>query len=297
MTKPKILVIVGPTSSGKTSLSIKLAKEFNGEVISADSRQVYRGLDLASGKVTKEEMGDVPHHLLDVEDIQNTYTVVDFEKDATKAVKEILKRGKLPIIAGGTFFYVDALLGRTSTPKVPENKALRSKLEEKSVAELFAELEQKDPRRASTIDPFNKRRLVRALEIIEAIGYVPPTKTNEKYNAFIIGIETEKEKLHHNTKARLEERVKEGMIEEIAKLHETGASWQRLENLGLECRYVSLYLQGKMELEEMLEKLETEIRHFAKRQMTWLKRDKEIHWFKKDDERIVEEVKGFLRGK
>ncbi|NCN52209.1 tRNA (adenosine(37)-N6)-dimethylallyltransferase MiaA [Candidatus Parcubacteria bacterium] len=293
--KPKIVVIVGPTASGKTSLSIEVAKQFNGEVISADSRQVYRGLDIGSGKVTEEEMDGVPHHLLDVADPKDVYNVTDFVRDGRTAIADILARGKLPIVAGGSFFYVDALLGRVSTPEVPPNQELRKTLEEKSTEELFALLEEQDPRRAADIDKDNPVRLIRALEIVEAIGSVPESTQEELYKAFIIGIDIEKEKLHENIHTRLYTRLEEGMIEEVEHLHENGLSYERLESLGLEYRYIAQFLQKKIGKEEMCEKIESESRKFAKRQMTWLKRDKSIRWFKKGEgNEVLTEIEKFL---
>jgi tRNA dimethylallyltransferase len=276
--KPKVLVIVGPTASGKTSLSITLAKAYGGEIVSADSRQVYRGLDLGSGKVTPTEMRGVPHHLLDVADPRDTYTVTDFVRDGRIAIADILERGKLPIIVGGSFFYVDALLGRISTPEVEPNFAVREALEKRTAEELFAELEAKDPVRAKDIDRHNPRRLVRALEIIAARGSVPPPVSDEPYDARILGVEIDKEQLHKNIHTRLLARLKAGMLDEVRALHENGLSYERMEDLGLEYRYLSRHLQGFMTYDEMVETLETKIRQFAKRQMTWLKRDQSIQW-------------------
>lgn len=278
MEKPKILVIVGPTASGKTSLSVKLAKHYNGEVISADSRQVYRGLDLGTGKVTHEEMQGVPHHLLDVADPHETYTVTDFVRDGRVAIDDILSRGKLPIIAGGTFFYVDALLGRVIAPAVPPNHLLRAELAQCSNEELFARLVAVDPARAVAIDRHNPRRLVRALEIIAARGTVPEPMTDELYDARIIGIKIDKETLHKNIGMRLRARLDAGMVDEVKNLHQNGLSYERMEDLGLEYRYIARYLKGELSYEAMVHTLETKIRQFAKRQMTWLKRDTSIAW-------------------
>ncbi|MBX2866734.1 tRNA (adenosine(37)-N6)-dimethylallyltransferase MiaA [Candidatus Kaiserbacteria bacterium] len=294
MKKQKLIIIVGPTSSGKTSLSIAVAKRFNGEVISADSRQVYRGMDLGSGKVTVEEMDDIPHHLLDIADPKDVYTADQFRVDATGAIEDITSRGKVPVIAGGTFFYIDVLLGKISTPQVSPNEALREELEGKDTMELFKILKEKDPRRAETIDQYNKVRLIRALEIVDALGSVPKEIKETPYDTLTIGIDVPKEELHHNIHVRLLERIEQGMIEEVARLHEEGVSWERLEDLGLEYRYVAQYLQEEISKEEMLRILESEIRKFAKRQMTWLKRDKEIRWFKKGDPQILKEIQKFL---
>lgn len=298
--KDKILVIVGPTASGKTALSIELAKKYNGEVISADARQVYRGMDIGTGKISKEEMGGIPHHLIDILEPNDVYTAAAFKRDAENIIADIISRGKLPIIAGGTFFYIDTLLGRLSLPEVPPNPVLREKLEALPIESLYTSLLRLDPRRAETIDKHNKVRLVRALEIIESLGTVPPPKNVGvrplHFDILTLGIDIPKETLHENIKKRLLSRIDIGMIEEVQNLHEGGISWERLNALGLEYRYIAEFLQEKMTKDEMIEKLDTEIRHFAKRQMTWLKRDKSIVWVnpieREGIEKLVEEFLG-----
>lgn len=298
MSKPKVLVIVGPTAAGKTSLSITLAKQFAGEVISADSRQVYTGMDLGTGKVTAEEMAGVPHHLLDVVSPMTTYTASDFAADGANAIETIQNNGHLPIIAGGTFFYIDMLLGRSSTPEVPPNKALRAELETLTIEELFAQLEAADPARAKTIDKHNARRIIRSLEIIAALGKVPNDLREEPYDVLTIGIDIDKETLHRNIHVRLLERLEQGMVAEVEELLAQGVSHERLEDLGLEYRYLSRYLRGELTYVEMVEQLESKTRQFAKRQMTWLKRDQSIHWIKPADlERIYTTVHNFLNNK
>lgn len=295
MNLPKILVIVGPTASGKTSLSIELAKKFNGEVVSADSRQVYKGLDIGTGKVTEAEMQGVPHHLLDVADPQNVYTVADYVRDGHVAIADILSRGKLPIIVGGTFFYIDALLGAVSTPEVPPNPELREELEKHSNEELLEILKEKDGARAETIDPNNQRRLIRAIEIASALGSVPKTHAMELYSALTLGIHIEKEDLLKNIHTRLIERIDAGMIEEVVTLHKNGLSYERMTELGIEYQYISEYLQDKITKDEMCALIETKSWQYAKRQMTWLKRNKNIQWVRKGEcERIEEMVKGFI---
>lgn len=295
MPKPKVLVIVGPTASGKTSLSIQLAKRFDGEVVSADSRQVYRGLDIGSAKVTKEEMDGVPHHLLDVADPKDVYTAADFKRDAQAAVTDILSRGKLPIICGGTFFYIDALLGRTSLPEVEPNEELRAELEEKSAKYLLERLKELDPERATTIEPENKRRLIRAIEIATALGSVPPpASTDCPYDVLTIGLTVDIKRHGEVLKARILERF-EGMVEEVKGLISGGVSTERLEGLGLEYRYVSRYISGQMDRGEVVDELTVKSRQFAKRQLSWLKRDLGMKWFAKEDPKVIEEVEEFLK--
>jgi tRNA dimethylallyltransferase len=291
--KPKALVVVGSTASGKTSLSIKLAKRFNGEVISADSRQVYKGLDLGTGKVTKAEMQGIPHHLLDVAEPQNVYTAHDYVRDGRIAAADILSRGKLPIIVGGTFFYIDALLGTATTPEVPPNAELRNTLEEFSTEKLFEMLKAKDNERAQTIDKNNRRRLIRAIEITTALGTVPKTHAVALYNPLTIGIHIEKVDLLKNIHTRLVERINAGMIEEVVALHKDGLSYERMTELGIEYQYISEYLQNKITKDEMCELIETKSWQYAKRQMTWLKRNKDIQWVRKDE---VEKIEGLVRG-
>lgn len=297
MAHPKVLNIVGPTSSGKTSLSIALAQQFSGEVISADSRQVYRGLDLCSGKVTPKEMGDVPHHLLNVAGPAETYTVHDFTQAAAIAIADIHRRGNLPIIAGGTFLYTDTLLGRISVPAVPPNDALRNSLAELDTAALAARLQTLDSARYDTIDTHNRVRLIRAIEIATALGSVPTpsTATEPPYRALTLGITIDTDTLRRNIHERLLERLRDGMVAEVEAILAAGVTHDRLETLGLECRYLSRYLRGLLSYDDMVHTLETKIRQFAKRQYTWLKRDSSIQWVDKTDtDMITTLVSGFL---
>ena len=296
MDKQPLIIIVGPTASGKTSLSIKLAKQYAGEVISADSRQVYRGLDLGSGKVTKDEMQGVPHHLLDIAEPMTVYNASDFVRDAKSAITDIALRQHLPIIAGGTFFYIDSLLGRLSLPAVPPNDTLRTELEALPVDMLYARLTAIDPVRAESVDKDNPRRLVRAIEIATVLGYVPPTETiDSPYRPLTLGITIDKETLHHNIHVRLHERLEAGMVAEVEGLIAAGVTHERLESLGLEYRYISRYLRGLIDYDSMVTELETKIRQFAKRQYTWLKRDTSIIWIDpKDTEGINRLVTDFL---
>jgi tRNA dimethylallyltransferase len=297
MAKPKVVAIVGPTASGKTSLSIGLAKRFHGEVISADSRQVYRGLDIGSGKVTTEEMAEVPHHLLDVVEPMTIYTAADFKRDAENAIASIVTKNHLPVLAGGTFFYLELLRGTMQAAPVEPDLELRAKLETFSDSELFEQLQSKDSARAATIDRENRRRLIRSLEIIATLGHVPEVVPSESpYDWLILGVDISKERLHQNIHTRLHERIEAGMITEVESLVLNGVTHERLEQFGLEYRYISRYLLGQMTKVEMLEVLETKIKQFAKRQLTWLKRDTSIEWYPPENrEAIFGRVDDFLR--
>ncbi len=278
MNLPKLIVVLGPTASGKSDLAVELAKKFNGEVISADSRQVYKGMDLGTGKITKKEMKGVFHHLIDVYSPKKVFTVAEYKKLAEVSIQDILKRNKLPIICGGTGFYIDAVVNGQIFPEVPPNKDLRFKIQDLRIDQLVKMLEELDPERAETVDIKNKVRLVRAIEIATVLGKVPKIKTEKKYNTLYIGINWPKEVLAKRIYDRIISRIKEGMIEEIRKLHTDGVSWKRMFALGLEYRYISLFLQGKLTEEEMIETLYTKICQFKKRQMTWFKRNNNIVW-------------------
>lgn len=297
--KPKAIAIVGPTASGKTSLSITLAKHFNGEVISADSRQVYKGMDIGTGKVTVPDMDGVPHHLLNIANpATDTYTGADFTRDGSSILTDITARGKLPIVAGGTFFYLELLQGKMQSAPVAPNRKLRAELELKSDEELFALLEAQDPRRAELIDRDNPRRLIRALEIIDALGAVPEvTPVDSPYQWLTLGIDVPTEILHERIYQRIIDRLAEGMIEEVTTLHENGVSWGRLDSFGLEYRYLGRYLQNHITRDEMITELNNKTRQFAKRQLTWLKRDPNIVWlpFPVDTSKTIIHVEEFLK--
>jgi tRNA dimethylallyltransferase len=279
MTQPKVIVIVGPTASGKSALAVQLAKELNGEVISADSRQVYKGLDIGTGKITKQEMQGVPHHLLDVASPRRAFSVVQYQKLALKKIEEIIARGKMPIICGGTGFYIKAVVDNLVLPEVKPNKKLRQELTKLSTPELFARLQQLDPDRAANIDQHNPRRLQRAIEIATALGHVPTVHSSPlPYTFDQIGITISPEQLQKNIHERLLARMKQGLIEEVENLRASGLSWQRLDDLGLEYRFVARYLRGELTKAEMLEQLEAAINQYAKRQLTWFKKDKRIKW-------------------
>ena len=294
--RQKVLIIVGPTSSGKSALAVELAKRSDGEVISADSRQVYRGLNIGTGKITKREMKGVPHHLLDIASPKKSFSADNFVKRGRAAIEDMSSRGKLPIVAGGTGFYIDALMGRIALPNVAPNKKLRLQLEKKSAAELYKILKKKDPRRATTIEPHHKRRLIRALEIAAALGHVPRTEVKPRYDVLWVGIAPPLRHLEKKISARLSARMRQGMVAEAKRLHKGGLSYKRMEELGLEYRSLARLLQGITTRKQMAEELQSAIRRYAIRQIRYWKRNKGIVWFRTGaGERIPRLVRSWLR--
>ncbi len=302
----KIIVIGGPTASGKSDLAVSLAlwikknrKKFGvsgAEIISADSRQVYKGFDIGSGKITKEETRGVRHWMLDIASPKRTFTAHDYMIAGNRALKEIFKNNNVPVICGGTGFYIDSLIYSPFIPEVPPQRELREELERLSVEELYLRLEKIDKRRAENIDIKNKRRLIRAVEVTETLGGpIPETGKTLMYPTLIMGVKTDKDELKNKIHKRLVKRINAGMIDEVLNLHrKKGVSWKRLEELGLEYRWTARYLRGKTDLEEMKKNLEKEIIHYAKRQVTWFKREKGIIWTENFRE-AKKETKDFFR--
>lgn len=276
MEKRKIIVIAGPTASGKTDLAKTLIKKFNGEIISADSRQVYKGLDIGTGKDKS-----FFQYLIDIREPEEKFTVADFQKEAQKAVEEIYKKGKIPFIVGGTGFYIDSFLKNKRLAPPPKNPYLRKELEKQSCEELFEQLKKLDPQTAAIIDKHNKRRLIRALEVcletgkpFSSFGQESPSQ----FKVLYLVIDLPRSILYQKIDQRLSKRLQEGMIEEVQNLLKQGVSAQWLKSLGLEYRYITEYLEGKYSKEEMIEKLKYAIHRFARRQITWFKKNKEAIW-------------------
>jgi tRNA dimethylallyltransferase len=289
----KILVILGPTATGKSDLAVHLARKFKGEIISADSRQVYRGLNLGTGKITKKEMHGIKHHLIDIESPKKRFDVAKFVELGKKAITEIFNEGKLPIICGGTGFYIQALVDDIHLSDVRPNHKLRAKLSKKDPKELLEILKSLDPLRFVKIDKRNMRRVIRAIEIATMGTKDKPEKNDcpqSSYEPIFIGLNMSPKELRERIDIRLIKRIKTGMITEAKNLHANGLSWKRMLELGLEYRHLAKHLQGLETKEEMKEKLGIEIWHYAKRQMTWFKRDRRIKWFKPTDRQKIEKT-------
>jgi tRNA dimethylallyltransferase len=290
--KPKIIIVVGPTASGKSELAVRMAKKFNGEIISADSRQVYRGLDIGTGKVPgkwRKLNGkrrfiykNIAHYCIDFVSPQKKFSAAEYKKCAARAIEDIANRGKTPIIAGGTGFYIDSVAYDLSIPEVAPSAKLRRQLEKKSAAELLTLLKKIDPERAETIDKKNPRRLIRAIEIAKALGRVPSLKKSSPYEILWLGMKPPPEILTKRIRKRLLSRMRQGMIKEARRLKKK-LGWKRFYEFGLEYRFLADYLRQKITKKEFKEKLETAIRQYAKRQMTWFKKNKKIRWIKDEN--------------
>lgn len=277
--KSKVLVILGPTASGKTSLAVNLAYKFNGEIVSADSRQVYRGMDIGTGKDLKEYVvkgKKIPYHLIDVVNPNDDFNLAKYQKLAGEAIAKILARGRLPIIVGGTGLYLQALVdGYQLVDRAPETKR-RQELEALSLAELYDLLERRKPEFAHNLnnsDRNNPRRLVRYLEIMET-GTVPQeAKKPVPYDFLLLGLQQDDEEMRARIMKRIVDRLdNEDMVGEVERLNNEGISWARLNSFGLEYRHIAWYLQDKLDYDEMIERLGLATYRFAKHQKTWFKR-------------------------
>ncbi|MEK7648868.1 MAG: tRNA (adenosine(37)-N6)-dimethylallyltransferase MiaA [Patescibacteria group bacterium] len=286
-----LIVILGPTASGKSSWGVEIAHEYNGEIVSADSRQVYEGLDIGSGKVTENEMGGVPHYLLNVIKAGSRFTVADYKELADTAIEAIYTKRKTPLLVGGSALYLDAVIENYQLPNVDQDINYRAMLERRSTDDLCRELERVDPRHFEVVDKNNKRRLIRALEVFHLTGKPFSEfqhKGEDMYRSMIVGIEMPRDVLYARIDARVDSRLEQGMIEEVERLLSLGISHEWLEQLGLEYRYISRYLcncNGSIsEKNEMVQKLKFAIHDFARRQLIWFRSKENIHWCSSIDE-------------
>ena len=287
---PKLIVIEGTNASGKSSLGVELAARFGGEIVSADSRQVYERLDLGSGKITPEEMKGVPHHLLNVRKPGEFFSMADFQRLAYEAVDGILARGRVPFLVGGTGLYVDAVAdGYALSDRAPDH-ALRAHFETFDTPALYEMLKEKLP--DTEIDPRNRHRVMRALERLEADDFHPPEKSS-RYTLLKLGVTWPREILKQRIDERLERRLSEGMVDEVKAMLDEGVSEEFLVKLGLEYKYLTWYLTGKIGYDQMVEELGNAIKKFAKRQMTWFRRDPRIIWLDMSADPL-EEASGYI---
>lgn len=289
----KVVFITGVTASGKSRYAIWLAKKINGEIINADSRQVYRYLDRGSGKITKKEEKEATHYLLSIVHPKRNYSLGEWLEDVDKIIKKIYKKNKIPILCGGTILYLKALKEGWVLPKVPPDYRLRKELEKLDNETLFAKLKEIDSKRAKTIQKENKRRLIRALEIAIKIGRVPPLIKKPKYTVLTVAPYVKFSSLEKEIYRRLLKRVR-GIIQEIKKLRKIGLSFKRIISFGLEYEWFGKYVMGKINLKFAIEKCYKDIRRFAKKQIRELNKIEGVNWFKNKKE-LLKIVREFLK--
>lgn len=310
-TTPKIIAILGPTATGKTKLAVKLANYFNGEIISADSRQVYKGMDIGTGKDLNEytlkkdghKNNKINHHLIDVAQPNDQFNIVTYNKLAKKAIHSIFKENKIPFIVGGTGLYAQSLIENFQFQNIKPDIKLRNELEKLPISKLLDNLKIIDVKTVNKLnesDKKNKRRLIRLIEINSNKQKIHKDNTKIKYNSLLIGLNPGKEVIHKRIKKRLSDRINnEEMIDEVANLNKSGLSWNKIESFGLEYRFIAQYLQGNLKHDDMIKKLNIAIRQFAKRQLTWLRRwekqGSKIHWVNNYNEAETL-IKQFLKG-
>lgn len=298
-TKTPLIVITGPTASGKSDLAVRLARRFGGEIISADSRQIYRLITIGTAKIPGRWQGGafiykgISHHLIDIVPPKKICTVTEYQGWAEKAIREILSRGNIPILAGGTGFWIESVAYGHTYPNVPPNAGLRKRLEKMSAPTLLRMLEGLDAERAKTIEQKNPRRIIRAIEIARAIGRVPKLRKNLRYRTLWIGLNPPRATLKKRIEARARAMLAAGLIREIKKLIRTGISKKRLREFGFEYRDGLANLEKRTTREELLRDLIRHTLNYARRQMTWFRRNPDIHWIERpqDAERLV---KAFL---
>lgn len=296
MSKPKIVAVVGTNASGKSALGIRLAKQFEGEIISADSRQVFRGLDLGSGKVTTEEMQGVPHYLIDVREPGEFFSMADFQKMSYEKIEEIRAREHLPMIVGGTGLYVDSVLDGYQLSDQEPDLAYRAELEKLTTPALYAKLVTLVP--DVNVEKNNRNRVMRMLERIHDGDNAVPSK-QARYDSLRLGVSWERDVLAKRIDERIRMRLEQGMIEEVQGLLDSGVSRDFLLGLGLEYRYITQYLIGEIpDRDDMLAQLAHAIKKFAKRQMTWFRRNPDIIWLDMQGDayaQACDEIEKFLK--
>ena len=296
MSKPKIVAVVGTNASGKSALGIRLAKQFEGEIISADSRQVFRGLDLGSGKVTTEEMQGVPHYLIDVREPGEFFSMADFQKMSYEKIEEIRARKHLPMIVGGTGLYVDSVLDGYLLSDQEPDLAYRAELEKLTTPALYAKLVTLVP--DVNVEKNNRNRVMRMLERIHDGDNAVPSK-QARYDSLRLGVSWERDVLAKRIDERIHMRLEQGMIEEVQGLLDSGVSRDFLLGLGLEYRYITQYLIGEIpDRDDMLAQLAHAIKKFAKRQMTWFRRNPDIIWLDMQGDayaQACDEIEKFLK--
>jgi len=291
--KDNLFILIGPTAIGKTALSIELAKRMNGEIISADSMQIYKNMDIGSAKITKEEMEGIPHHLIDIVFPDEEFTVANFKDKATTLIKEINNRYKLPIIAGGTGLYINSIVYDLKFTEVPPNEELRTRLEtladEYGNEYLHEELNKIDKVSGEKISIRDRKRIIRAMEIFEATGKAMSEHNkdfrvpNKDYNLVMVGLNMDRQKLYNRINRRVDKMIEEGLIDEVKGILEKGYNKALVSMQGIGYKEIVMYLDGSISLDKSIELIKQGTRNYAKRQLTWFKRDNRIKWIDIDE--------------
>lgn len=299
MNKPKVIVICGPTASGKTALSIELAKKINGEIISCDSMQIYKYMDIGTAKPTLEEQKEVKHHMIDFVEPNQRYSVAEYKKDAEKSIEEILLKGKTPIIVGGTGLYVDSLIYGIEYPEIELDEEYRKQLEkeikEKGLESLYNKAKEIDSKAMEKISPNDKKRIMRVVEIYKATGKTKTeqeieSRTHEvKYDYKVFAIKMDREKLYERINKRVDMMIEKGLIEEVQNILKKYDKFPTAMQ-GLGYKEVVEYLEGKKTKEEMIDKIKMQTRRYAKRQITWFKKNKQTIWIENNELSKILEV-------
>ncbi|HHY74729.1 MAG TPA: tRNA (adenosine(37)-N6)-dimethylallyltransferase MiaA [Bacillus bacterium] len=285
--KKKVIAIIGPTAVGKTKMSIELASALGGEIISGDSMQIYRGMDIGTAKVTKAEMDGIPHHLIDIKNPTEDFSVAEFQMLATELIDDICKRGKIPIIAGGTGLYIQSVLYNynfsDATSNLEYRTFLEKRVEEEGIEDVYKELQLIDPESCERIHPNNVRRVIRALEVYHETGltmteYLKEQESESSFNHRIIGLTMERNFLYERINKRVDMMIEQGLIEEVKKLYDAGIKdCQSVQAIGYKELYD--YFSGKVTVEEAIELLKRNSRRYAKRQLTWFRNKMDVEWF------------------
>ena len=300
----KMVIVAGPTASGKCAAGVELCKRLQGSVISADSMQVYRGMDIGSAKITEEEMQGIPHELIDIIGPSEEWNVVRFQREAKAAVQRITARGRLPVLVGGTGFYIQALLYDIDFTETREDTSYRSLLEEKARTEgnesLYRMLQEKDPEAAAAIHPNNLKRVIRALEFTRETGEKISDHNEEQrkrqaaYDAVFFVLTMEREKLYRRIDLRVDQMMEAGLLEEVKRLQEQGFTSRDVSMQGLGYKQILQYLEGEGTLEDAVEQIKLQTRHFAKRQLTWFRRERDVIWISTDEFPSREEMLDYM---
>ena len=304
MDKPNIICVVGPTASGKTAYAIKLAKERNGEIVSCDSMQIYKYMDIGTAKPTKEEQREVPHHMIDFVDPNTDYSVADFVKDATEVINDILSRGKTPVLCGGTGLYIDSVIGGIEFSEQKRDDEYRALLwnmaEEKGVDAVHDLLKEQDPQEAEKVHPNNIKRVIRALEICKTSGMTKTeadklARKEPKYNAEIIGLMPDREILYERIDRRVDIMMQQGLLQEVELLIEKSIRRDSTAMQAIGYKELIEYIDGKCSLDEAVDKIKQESRRYAKRQLTWFRKNKQTIWLDGEND-IQNNIKIILEG-